>query len=210
MYHNVGRCVITERVDICNIALSLLGEDPITSIDDDSNNAKQLKIHYEAARDATLEAHDWTFAIERFLPAKLTAEPVYGAAALFSVPVDILRVIACDNPSNVNDPSYGTVKINANEQIDWQMEAGNIVCNEEVVYARGVKRITAEGVFSPLFVEAFAAKLAMMLAVNLTASADIQARVTALYDYTIREAKSRDGLQGRNRRIRNRTLLKSR
>ena len=199
---------MTERVDICNIALSLLGEDPITSIDDDSNNAKQLKIHYEAARDATLEAHDWSFAIERFKPAKLTAVPVYGAGALFSVPVDILRVIACDDPS-VNNSAF-VAPINSNEQIDWVMEAGNILCNEDVVYARGIKRITTEGLFSPLFVEAFAAKLAMMLAVNLTASADIQARATGMYAGFIKEAKTRDGLQGRSRRLRNRSMLKSR
>lgn len=197
-----------ERVDICNQALSLLGEKPITSIDDESNNAEQLKIHYETARDATLEAHEWSFAIERFEPAKLTATPVYGASSLFSVPPNILRVIACDNPDNAN--SSFAAPINSNEQIDWALEGQNIVCNEDVVYARGIRRIEDEGSFSNLFVMAFAAKLAMLLAVNLTASAEIRNSVSGYYQYAMHEAKSRDGLQGRSKRLQNRQLQQAR
>jgi hypothetical protein len=193
---------MTERVDIANICLSMLGEKPITSLDDNSSNAKQLTIQYVPARDATLEAYDWTFAIERFMPGLLTAAPVYGAGQLFAVPSNILRVIACDNVTNTN--TYFRDAINSKEQIDWQMEGGNIICNEEVVYARGVRRVEDEGSFSSLFVQAFAAKLAMLLAVNLTASADIQARVTGYYEFAINEAISRDGQQGRSVRFRSR------
>jgi hypothetical protein len=180
----------------------MLGEKPITSLDDNSSNAKQLTIQYVPARDATIEAYDWTFAIERFMPGLLTEEPVYGAGQLFAVPSNILRVIACDNVTNTN--TYFRDAINSKEQIDWQMEGGNIICNESVVYARGVRRVEDEGSFSNLFVQAFAAKLAMLLAINLTASADIQARVTSYYDFAINEAISRDGQQGRSTRFRTR------
>jgi hypothetical protein len=182
------------------MALSMLGEDRIQSLDDDSSNAQQLTIQYVPARDATLEAHDWSFAIERFMPGLLTETPVYGASALFAVPSNILRVIACDNPAQ--NTSISTAPINSLEQIDWVMENGDIVCNESVVYARGIRRVEDEGSFSPLFVEAFAAKLAMILAVNLTASAEIRQTVKELYYEFINEAKTRDGLQGRNQRLR--------
>jgi hypothetical protein len=199
---------MTERVDIANMALSFLGEIPITSLDDDSSNAKQLTIQYIPARDATLEAHDWSFAIERFELPPLTEVPVYGASRMFAVPSNILRVIACDNPQ-INT-SISNAPINSQEQIDWVLENGNIVCNESVVYARGVRRVEDEGSFSPLFVQAFAAKLAMLLSINLTASADIQERVSQYYAYAINEAKTRDGMQGRSRRLRSRTLLRVR
>jgi hypothetical protein len=193
---------VTERVDVANICLSMLGEKPITSLDDNSSNAKQLTIQYVPARDATTEAYDWTFAIERFTPGLLTEVPVYGGSAYFAVPSNILRVISCDNVSNTS--AYFSDPINSREQIDWQMEGGKILCNETVVYARGVRRVEDEGSFSELFVQAFAAKLAMLLAINLTASADIQARVTAYYDFAINEAISRDGQQGRATRFRSR------
>ena len=193
---------MSERIDIVNMALSMLGVQPLTSIDDEGNVAEQVQIQYIPARDATLEAYDWTFALERFMPGKLAQAPVYGPAAAFAVPVNILRVIACDNVTNNSNPLSDD--INSREQIDWQMEGGNIVCNEDVVYARGIRRIEDEGSFSPLFVEAFAAKLAMLLAINLTASADIQARVTNYYGFAINEAISRDGQQGRSVRFRSR------
>jgi hypothetical protein len=199
---------LTERVDIANICLSLLGQARIEAFEDESTRAEQLRIQYIPARDATLEAHDWSFAIERFMPGLLTEKPVYGAGNMFAVPSNILRVIACDNPAK--NTSISNLPINSLEQIDWVLENGNIVCNESVVYARGVRRVEDEGSFSPLFVQAFAAQLAMLLAINLTASADVQERVSQYYAYAINQAKTRDGLQGRSRRLRSRTMLKSR
>lgn len=199
---------MTERVDVCNMALSLLGEDPITTIDDDSNNARQLKIFYTPCRDAVLESHDWTFAIERFVPAKSATQPVYGAGVAFDIPPQIIRVVACDR--NQATPDLYAGRINANEQIDWQLESDKIICNEDAIYCRGVRRIEQEGRFSPLFVQAFSAKLAVKLSLNLTAATDIREQMRMEYAEAISEAKSRDGLQGRSVRIRNRTLLKSR
>ena len=198
-----------ERIDIANIALSMLGVDQITSLDDESNTAEQVKLHYIPARDATLEAHEWSFAIERFEPALLTAAPLFGAANQFSIPVNILRVLTCDNPTTVENPGY-VQPINSTPQIDWVLEGRSILCNEDIVYARGIRRVEEEGIFSNLFVQAFAAKLAMLLAINLTASADIQARVTAYYTFAMHEAKSRDGLQGRSKQLRNKQLQYSR
>ena len=193
---------MSERIDIVNMALSMLGIPPLTSIDDEGNVAEQVQIQYIPARDATLEAYDWTFALERFTPGKLAQAPVYGPSAAFAVPVNILRVIACDNVTNNSNPFSDP--INSREQIDWQMEGGNIVCNEDVVYARGIRRIEDEGSFSPLFVQAFAAQLAMLLAVNLTASSSIRAGVVEQYNFAINLAISRDGQQGRAVRFRSR------
>ena len=199
---------MTERVDIANLALSWLGENEITSLDDDTQAARQVQINYIPARDATLEAHEWTFAIKRFIPAKNDTPPIYGPGQAFDVPSDILRVVAVER----NDTFSQTFEpvINGGEQLDWQFESGQIVCNEDIVFARGIQRITEEGRFSPLFVHALAAKLASLLALNLTASAEIQGNMYALYQLHIKEAKTRDGLQGRSRRIRHRTLKKSR
>ena len=177
-------------------------------MDDDLKSARQMQINYIPARDATLEAHDWTFAIKRFIPAKNATPPVYGAGQAFDVPSDILRVIAVDL-NNTYSQTF-TPKINSEEQIDWQFERGQIICDQDIVYARGVQRIEEEGRFSPLFVHAFAAMLASLTALNLTASAEIQANMFGLYEKFISEAKARDGIQGRSRRIRHRRLQKVR
>ena len=167
-----------------------------------------MQINYIPARDATLEAHDWTFAIKRFIPAKNATPPVYGAGQAFDVPPDIIRVVSVDL-NNTYSQTF-TPKINSEEQVDWQFERGQIICDQDIVYARGVMRIEEEGRFSPLFVHAFAAKLASLVALNLTASAEIQANMFGLYEQFISEAKSRDAIQGRSRRIRQRRLQKVR
>jgi hypothetical protein len=198
---------MTERVDIANLALSWLGEADITSLEDDLERARQMRINYIPARDATLEAHEWTFATKRFIPGQNAVAPEYGAVFAYEIPPDCLRVVSCDR----NDGSQPiTAPIGSLEQIDWILEGKQILTNEAAIYCRGIFRVTQEGKFSPLFVHALAAKLAYLTALNLTASAEIQANMLALYQQFIMEAKTRDGLQGRSRRIRNRTLLKAR
>jgi hypothetical protein len=193
------------------MALTWLGEEPITSLEDDLDRAQIMSINYIPARDATLEAHDWSFAIMRFIPPKNSIPPVYGAGSAFDIPTNILRVISVDDPKTA-DFSTGvyTPTINAKEQLDWVFENRQIICNEEVIHCRGIRRIETEGLFSPNFVQAFAAKLAFLCAMNLTSSASIQANMMQMYTDFILVAKSRDGLQGRSKRLRNRTLLKSR
>lgn len=200
---------MTERVDIANQALLWLGEDVITSLEDDSVRANIMKVNYIPTRDAVLEAHEWSFAIERWIPGQLAQDPIFGGLHAFTVPPEILRVLTVDREWVTPNPSSWN-KIGAREQLDWVLEGGNILCAEEVIYCRGIRRIEQEGKFSPLFVQAFAAKLAFLTALSLTASAEIQANMLALYVGFIAEAKSRDGLQGRTKRLRSRWTYKSR
>ncbi len=181
----------------------------MTSLEDDLDRARIMSINYIPARDATLEAHDWSFAMMRFIPPLNADPPVYGAASAFDVPTNILRVIAVDNPESVINTSI-TLPINSREQLDWVFENRQIICNEELIHCRGIRRIEQEGLFSPLFVHAFAGKLAFLCAMSLTSSAAIQANMLEIYSQFILEAKSRDGLQGRSRRLRQRSLVKSR
>ena len=197
---------MTERVDVCNKALSMLGEKAITSIDEDSNNAQQLKIHYQTARDGTLEAHQWSFAIHRFIPPSLVITPVYGYQFAFQPPPEIIRVLTAYNTDNIGAGIWNQIPESSRPQVDWVMENNLILCNDPIIYCRGIRRIEEEGRFSPLFVEAFAAKLAALVAINLTASAEIQANMLNFFTAFVEQAKSRDGLQGRSKQFRNRQL----
>ena len=200
---------MSERIDIANQALSLLGEAQITSLEDDLNRALQMRINYIPSRDATLEAHDWSFAIERFIPAQNATPPVYGPGIAYDLPANILRVIAVDNPQSTANTDF-TLPINSREQLDWVLENRQILCNADVIWVRGIRRVEQEGKFSPLFVLAFAAQLAYTCALNLTASAEIQANMYDIFQKRILEAKTRDGVQGRSQRLRQRSLIKAR
>jgi len=196
---------LSERVDICNRALSMLGEKAITSIDEDSNNAQQLKINYTMARDGTLEAAEWTFAVERFVPAYLTQPPMFGYAYAFPIPPEIIRVLTVYY-NDIQNASLNNQLESGTPQVDWAVERGNILCNQQIIYCRGIRRIEEEGRYSPLFVEAFAAKLASLIAINLTGSAEIQANMMNIFVAFVSQAKAHDGLQGRSKIMRNRQL----
>jgi hypothetical protein len=145
----------------------------------------------------------------RFIPPLNAVAPIYGASKAFDIPTNILRMVSVDNPKSTANSDF-TLPINSREQLDWVFENRQVICNQDVIHCRGVRRIEQEGLFSPNFVHAFAAKLAFLCAMNLTSSASIQANMKVLYDDFIKIAKSRDGLQGRSQRIRQRSLIKSR
>jgi hypothetical protein len=91
-------------------------------------------------------------------------------------------------------------------QADYLVESGYIITNESAIVCRGIRRIEDEGIFSPMFVYAFAAHLAMMTCYFFSESNVKFNAMSALYQLKIQEAKTRDGLQGSNKRIRNRSL----
>jgi hypothetical protein len=200
---------MSERIDVVNIALNLLGEAPITSIDDDSDSARAMKVNYIHSRDATLEAHTWTFAMKRFIPAKLAESPEFGPPNAFAIPSDILRVTSVWDEERHWRKSFSSRSVDR-DQAQWDIESRTIVTDSDPIFCIGIRRIDDEGIYSPLFVQAFAAQLAFMCAYLVTESNQKVSTMAALYEQRINDARSRDGQQGRNRRIRNTSLTRSR
>ena len=50
-------------LDIANMALAVLDEAPIDSLDQDVKPARLLNLHFDFAREAELTRHAWVFAI---------------------------------------------------------------------------------------------------------------------------------------------------
>jgi len=53
------------EVSICSNALRRLGDDPITSLTDDTERARLCNAFYQDSRDLVLRSHPWNFAITR-------------------------------------------------------------------------------------------------------------------------------------------------
>jgi hypothetical protein len=200
---------MSARIDIVNIALTWLGAHEITSLEDDSNEARIMKTNYYLARDATLEEAEWSFAIRRWKPAQSSTSPISGASYYFPIPSDIIRVLRVDNSSGATGlgATYGTGadphSIDRAPQADHRVEGSMILTDESSIYCKGIRRIEDEGIYSPLFAHAFAAHLAMLCAYTITESDGKFNAMSAIYQLKIKEAKSRDGLQGTSKRIRN-------
>ena len=198
---------MSARIDVANLALTWLGAEPITSLEDDSDRSLIMKTNYDLAREATLEAHEWSFAIKRWEGARNAVDPEWGASYQYTIPSDILRVLQVErvNVSGLG-AAFNSRRIGRDMQADWRVESGQIITDDDAIYCRGIRKIEDEGIYSPLFIHALAAHLAMLSAYALTESNVKFNGMSALYTLKIQEAKSRDGLQGSSQRIRNRSL----
>ena len=80
-------------VDIANLALTLMGADPITSLDDQVKRARVMKANYDLVRKAELRANNWAFAMVRASLPALVSVPTWGFNLEYQLPVDCLRVV---------------------------------------------------------------------------------------------------------------------
>jgi hypothetical protein len=83
------------EVSICANALRRLGDDPITSLTDDTERARLCNAFYTDARDAVLRSHPFNFSITRTTLAQLSDTPAYGYDYQYALPTDpyCLRVL---------------------------------------------------------------------------------------------------------------------
>ncbi len=180
------------EVSICNQALSLLGAALITSLDDDVQEAKLCKLHYGPARDAVLMERAWTFATTwRTLP-KADNPPESMFANAYPIPSDVLLV--------------WFVGIDWNHPETWRVENGYITTDGNSCKAQVILRVEDTSLFSSLFVQALAARLAMELVVPITNSRELLADMSALYRAKLQIAGAKDGQQGTSRRLRSQWL----
>lgn len=77
-------------VDICNKALSLLGQKTIVSLDDNSPEAYACKIHWPGLRDEVFRSHLWNCATKRSSLNRLLIAPAFGHKYAYQLPVDYL------------------------------------------------------------------------------------------------------------------------
>ena len=174
------------EVSICNLALSHIGEAPITSLSDNTNAARECNRLYASSRDMELRAHNWNFAIRRGNLAADGTAPDWGPASRYIIPSDCLRII------EVRDAT------------DWRVEGGNlgdagtvyiVTAWSGTLYIRYIARITDTAVFDTLFANTLAARLAMDLAPRLTQSNAVYQAAQSMHNMWSKQAKTMDAYE---------------
>jgi hypothetical protein len=179
---------MASEVDICNLALSHLGDNAtLASIDppEGSAQAEHCARFYPMARDALLEMHSWGFATKRVRLAQIgSGWPEWNYA--YAQPSDALNILAILPPDSTDDYSVGFFGPNPG---DYAAGIGNVpesaggvyvpqafsceidADGNSVIYTdqpNAVLRYTGTAVdtakFSPLFTMALSWHLAALLA----------------------------------------------
>ena len=168
-------------VQICNSALNQLGAASITSLTDNSKNARLCNERYATVRDAVFRSHPWNSLIKRQQLAQDTATPAYGFKFQFTLPSDCLRLLNLD--------AYNS---------DHKVEGRKILCNESAIKISYVSQVTDPNEMDVLLRETISAGLAADIAYAITANLQVGKLMQEKYEYKLSLAKHTDASEGYN------------
>lgn len=158
---------MASEVDIVNVALTLLGESRITSLDDRSKPAREAKALYAITRDALIAAHDWNFAKARAALPALADAPLSQFDTKYQLPSDCLRLLM------LNDYYVGLdlTDYRGSPTEEYSIEGREILTNWSApLNVSYIKRVTDAQQFDPAFIKVLGCQLAMDLCEPLTQS----------------------------------------
>jgi len=184
------------QTTICNKALMLIGEEPITSIDDNTLQAKVCKEHYYLSLRATLESGHWPFAIVEE-PITRIDLPAYTKEQKFvyRIPGNCAVILSITKRYN---------RKQLKKHIDWdiryipELKTSAIICNalsrkmdesdtkvpdiyeDEQMLIEYVADSQSVFSFSAAFIKCVVAQLAVDICMAITHDT---ARFTSLYQY---------------------------
>lgn len=174
----------TSKTDIINLALSNLGQDIVSSGEQDTATARTANLMYDFVRRNLLRAHDWTFALRTAeLAQSDTESPFDNKPYVYAQPADALfikKIIYSGVPQKVTLLHQLFTNSN-NEKL--------IACPFEASGALYVKDEDNATLFDPAFVACFALLLAAELAVPLTGDTNLAQLMLAKYQSKLDEAR---------------------
>ena len=163
------------QVDICNIALTSLGDQRIVSLSDNNERARLCSARYDDVRDAVLRAYPWNCALKRAELAPSVATPAWGYSYIYPLPSDCLRVIDVEG-----------------YEVPYEVEGRNILTDASTVKLLYLAKVTDASQYDSLLVQAIGTRLAMEIAEPLTGRRDLRQDLTAKYQAVLAEARSVD------------------
>jgi len=170
-------------VDICNSALIHLGAGFITSLNDNSDEARACKQFYGNARDAALIQADWDFATYQSDLSKLTSPPLFGWGFEYILPT----FPYCLKPLFIENPEEDTA---------WRVHQRKLVTDRDGVKLEFIGRNTDVSQYSPLFEEYLAFFLAGKMGYTITGSRAVAQDMYALAADMLEDAASVNAQSG--------------
>ena len=185
-------------IGICNMAIGFVGGSPIMSLVDETVEAEQCDLYYDAARALCLESRDWTFAASTRALAQDAVAVSTEFANSFTLPSDCLVVRAVASDANLKNA------------ITYQKDENSIVTDSGTVYVKYTKDITVTTLFSPSFAVAVAHKLGEFISIVLTGDKVMKRTLMQESEELLEGGGAIDGMQGSPKRAFASRLLSAR
>ncbi len=163
-------------VSICSSALIKLGNEPITSLDDDNKNARFCKNRYSQILASVIEAHTWSFATQTVELAPLAGvAPVMDWTYAFQLPADLLKMLRGEDLFQ-----------------DFEMYDGRLYADDNPLKIKYLFLNTNVSSYTYAFAECVAWRLAADLAYALTNSTVVAQSMMTGYQMQLKEARYND------------------
>lgn len=201
---------MSSEVDICNLALSHLGDEAgVVAIKppDGTIQAAHCGRFYPIARDLLLEMHPWPFAVKRKEVAEVENPSPDDWAYAYALPAQCLRPLTCLVPGQTaaldNEGGGHAYLVEAAED-----GSSVIYTNVPAATIRYIARVTDTTRYSPAFVVALARLLAAHLAgpiVKAGPGVEVAAAQMKLFGVEYAQAAALSANVGKNKAYETRT-----
>ena len=162
---------MASKTQICNLALAQLGASRLTSITDNTTEAKLCNTFFDDIVDEVLIESPWSRSIKRVALVKTTNTPAFGFDSEFQLPTDVLRVIEINNESLGNIP--------------FAIEFDKLNIDASAVSIKYISRLTNTGDFGVALTRAIVARLAAELAYPITGSPQIAQSLYERFEFIL-------------------------
>lgn len=172
---------MSSYVAIANLAATTIGTAArLTTPGDDTTLGRAVASVWEIERQAALRDGAWNFAMRRASLAALAEPPLHGFAARFELPSDCLRLI----------------EIYQLRRSSWQVEDRAIHADHTgPLKIRYLANVTEPASFDPLFIKAFALRIACAIG-NRIAGSDFKEDLNwDKYRQALAEARRVDAME---------------
>lgn len=176
------------KVEIFNRAIGLVGGSRIIHPDDENCRAQICNDMYEIARNTTLEARQWTFAVKRHKLSPDTKSPEFGFGYRYKLPSGVITVVQADELPNFSRRTY------------WEREGEYILTDASTIFIRAVS-IPQISSFSDSFTNALSYKLASDICTTLTDDKALAGQLIAMWGAMLDQAGAIDGMQGKRQNV---------
>ena len=172
------------KLDICNMALAILGQVDLSSLTEENQRAQLCRQYYDIVRQQLLRAHDWSFAKATDKLSLIRKDDNKGKEwFVYNKPSGCLFVVKVFNNNRLQKPGefyleYDSVK--KNEVIRTDVEDA---------YVEYTKDIEDTSIYDSQFIEAFSAALAAKIAMSLTGSTQLYQMAIQTYQYALDNAR---------------------
>lgn len=158
----------TSKTEIANKALTLVGANPIVSLEDSSQNARVVNRVYELALKSILSEAPWVFALRRSLLAQTTDVPGWydtNETYVYAMPNECIRVF----------------RTNDREAI-WRVVGSTIISDTSGLGVEFVYYNNSPSTYTASFVEAFSDKLCSDIAFMIVNSKTVAENFLEKYE----------------------------